>query len=83
MNEKDIKKLKAKSKRYSVNCGESLYLRVSSTGVNFLEYSLLIKLLIELLFPLMNFISSLLSLKKNLNGSIVTYSSQSILCLDL
>ena len=64
MTEKDIKKLKAKSKRYSVNFGEGLYLRVSPTGVNFLEYSLLIKLLIELLFPLMNFISSLLSLKK-------------------
>ena len=32
MNEKYIKKLKAKSKRYSVNCGEGLYLRVSSTG---------------------------------------------------
>ena len=26
MTEKDIKKLNAKSKRYSVNCGESLYL---------------------------------------------------------
>ncbi|MDO5352851.1 MAG: integrase arm-type DNA-binding domain-containing protein [Succinatimonas sp.] len=32
MTEKDIKKLKSKSKRYSVNCGESLYLRVSPTG---------------------------------------------------
>ncbi len=32
MNEKYIKKLKAKSKRYSVNFGEGLYLRVSPTN---------------------------------------------------
>ena len=32
MTEKDIKKLKAKSKRYSVNFGEGLYLRVSPTN---------------------------------------------------
>lgn len=32
MNEKDIRKLVVKSKRYSVNCGEGLYLRVSPTG---------------------------------------------------
>lgn len=32
IKEKDIKKLKITDKRYSVNCGESLYLRVSPTG---------------------------------------------------